>query len=157
MTPAPGPIQNRKSIERQQMTLTIAMAEQQTGIGVLDYLDREAEVPVLRGAQRQGDVIVVPQRPGIVSGATPITDSIPVVRGEAGGNTHALVADGPCMWAPRLDVTASSPDLGTLTVTEGATAFLAHPEHGFLGIGPGHYTVRRQVQESEKERRLVAD
>jgi hypothetical protein len=139
------------------MTLTIAMAERQTGIEVLDYLDREAEVPILTGVQRQGDVIVIPhRRPGLIAGAKLVTDSIPVVRGENGGNTHALVADGPCSWAPRPEVTASSPDLGTLTVDEGSTAFLAHPEHGFLGIGPGQYTIRRQVEETDR-RQLVSD
>jgi hypothetical protein len=138
------------------MTLTIAMAERTTGIEVLDYLDREAEVPVLTGTQRQGDVIVVPHRPGLVAGAKPVDETIPVVRGENGGNTHALVADGPCTWAARERVSATEPDLGTLTVEEGSTAFLAHPEHGFLGIGPGQYTLRRQVEETDR-RELVAD
>ncbi len=138
------------------MTLTLEMAERATGIEVLDYLDRQAEVPILTGIQRQGDVIVIPQRPGLVSAAKPITDAIPVVRGENGGNTHALVADGPCTWAARERVSATEPDLGTLTVPEGSGAFLAHPEHGFLGIGPGQYTIRRQVEEADKAR-LVAD
>lgn len=136
--------------------LTVKEAERLTGIEVFDYLDRDAEVPVLAGMQRQGDLIVVPQRAGKVAGLVPIpADGIPVVRGEAGGNTHALLADGPCLWAGRR-ATATDPGLGILVVPDGASAFLAHPEHGFLGIGPGEYRIRRQVEAAEQAR-LVAD
>ncbi|NUR64049.1 MAG: hypothetical protein HOV87_36130 [Catenulispora sp.] len=31
-----------------------------------------------------------------------------------------------------------------LTVAVGATAYLAHPEHAYSGIGPGTYVLRRQ-------------
>lgn len=138
------------------MTITISDAIARTGVEVLDHLDRSAEVPVVSGLQRQGDVIVVPHAAGQDKGTQIPPDGIAVVRGEAGGNTHALVADGPCTWAPRDLVTAASPDLGTLTVNEGSTAFLAHPEHGFLAIGPGQYNIRRQVEETDR-RQLVAD
>lgn len=136
--------------------ITLQEAESLTGIEVLDYLDRQAEVPVLTGMQRQGDVIVVPQRAGNVAGLAPVPDEgIAVVRGEAGGNTHSLLADGPCMWAGRT-ATADDPILGRLVVPDGSTAFLAHPEHGFVGIGAGDYVLRRQVEAAEQAR-LVAD
>jgi hypothetical protein len=46
--------------------------------------------------------------------------------------------------------------VGVFTVTEGATAYLAHPEHGYMGIAPGTYTVRRQREQAD-EIRQVAD
>lgn len=59
------------------------------------------------------------------------------------------------LWASR-QATAASPDLGTLTVPEGGSAYLMHPEHGAQGIGPGDYILRRQVEAAEQAR-LVAD
>jgi hypothetical protein len=133
--------------------ITIAEAEKATGITVLDHLDRSAEVPVICGLQRQGDVLVIPQRMGAAKGTPIPPEGIPVVRGEAGGNTHTLLASGPCYWR---SLTGQTTDLGELTVPEDSVAFLAHPEHGFLGIGPGSYLVRRQREQADVIR-LVAD
>lgn len=123
------------------------------------HLEADAEVPVLCGMQRQGDIIVIPMRAAKVAGQQPVpAGGIPVVRGEAGGNTHLLVGGDPAvpvMWAAR-QATAADPDLGTLTVPDGASAFLLHPEHGAQGIGPGDYVIRRQVEAAEQAR-LVAD
>jgi len=126
------------------------------GVDVDPHLDREALVPVSTGLQRQGDVIVIPS--GIAGrGTANATRAVPragtpVVRSEAGGNTHLLLADGPVRYdpAPR-DLT-----LGILTVEDGATAYLAHAEHGYAGIGPGTYVVRRQREQAD-EIRMVAD
>ena len=93
------------------------------GITVDDHLDRELDIPVLTGLQRQGDVIVIPTR------TKPATTPVPaagtaVVRGENGGNTHAIVGSAFC------DVrtaTAERLTLAVLTVPE--VAYLAHPEH----------------------------
>ena len=46
--------------------------------------------------------------------------------------------------------------VATLSVPDGATAWLGHPEHAYLGIGPGTYEVRRQREQAE-ELRVVAD
>ncbi len=46
--------------------------------------------------------------------------------------------------------------LGVLIVAAGATAFLAHPEHGYAGIAPGMYLFRRQREQAD-EIRLVQD
>lgn len=117
------------------------------------HLEAQAEVPILSGLQRQGDLLIVPMRAGKVAGAEPVpAEGIAVVRGE-GGNTHLLVAEGPVAWAPRPSAGA---DQGTLVVEPEGTAFLLHPEHGATGIGAGSYTIRRQ-REQHDEIRLVQD
>jgi hypothetical protein len=119
------------------------------------HLDREATVPVSAGLQRQGDVIVIPARiVGTASEATTVVKAagVAVVRSESGGNTHLLLADGPV----RYDAATRDLTLGVLTVGKGATAYLAHPEHGYAGIAPGTYVVRRQREQAE-EIRLVQD
>jgi hypothetical protein len=135
-------------------SMTIAQAVTRYGVDVLDHLDRDATVPILSGLQMQGDVAVIPITTG--SATTPVPpEGVAVVRGESGGNTHLLLADGPVMFDQR---TASDTDLllGILDVPEGATAYLAHPEHAYTGIAPGRYEVRRQREQAD-ELRLVAD
>lgn len=128
------------------------------GVDVDEHLDRAITIPVLDGLQAQGDIIVVPADiAGVDSPAlTPVPRAgVPVVRGENGGNTHLLLAEG--------DVTfdGHTPDrqellLGTLTVGVGSVAHLAHPEHGYASIAPGTYVIRRQREQAD-EVRLVAD
>lgn len=106
-------------------------------------------VPVLTGLQFQGDVAVKPgtgMRRG-TRGPVP-AEGVVVVRGEVGRNTHRLLAAGPCTWArnPLAGRVADDLVIGALHVPPGATAYLHHPEHGYLGIGPGDYAVRRQRQ-----------
>ena len=120
---------------------TISQLVDTHGVDVDPHLERDALVPVSAGLQRQGDVIVIPAaivRAGSEATTLVPRDGVPVVRGEAGGNTHLLLADGPVRWdtAPR-DLT-----LGVLTVEAGAVAFeefLAgdnHREDGLVaGIG----------------------
>lgn len=132
---------------------TVAEMTAVTGVSVVTALD-DAEIPVLSGMQRQGDVMVIP---AAVKAVTLVeSGGTPVVRGESGGNTHALfAADGPAF----CDVQAgSATDLrvAVLSVPEGSTAYLAHPEHGFMGIAPGSYEIRRQREVAE-ELRMVAD
>lgn len=115
------------------------------------HLVADAEIPVLTGAQRQGDVIVLPMRSGKVANLKPIpAEGIAVVRGEAGGNTHRLVGGG--QWAPNTTDLATQ---GTLVVGD-EPAYLIHEEHGAQGIGRGSYIVRRQVEQAEVLR-VVAD
>lgn len=125
-------------------------------VEVPEQLLADAEVPMLDGPQRQGDVIVLPvalARPGKVESPSAVpAEGVAVVRGENGGNTHLLVAEGPVVWAPA----TGTLDLGTLTVPDGAAAWLLHPEHGTNGIAPGSYVVRRQREQAD-EIRLVAD
>ena len=131
---------------------TLAALIDRHAIDVLDHLDREALVPVLSGLQFQGDVAVIPPVGPVASTPVPAA-GLPVVRGEAGGNTHTLLGEGPVMFdAAR----PGGQELGLLTVPEGSVAYLAHPEHAYTGIAAGSYVVRRQ-REMADELRLVAD
>lgn len=137
---------------------TLAEVINRHGVDVLDHLDRQLEVPVLAGLQAQGDVMVVPEGIAFVRqlATTPVPRSgVAVVKGENGGNTHLLLAEGTVFFdsIPRTD---SGLDLGVLTVPAGSTALLAHPEHGYAGIAAGTYTVRRQREQAD-EIRLVQD
>lgn len=138
-------------------TLTIAQAVARHGIDVLDHLDRDATIPVMAGLQMQGDLAIVPiVRAAHTTAVTPVPPGgVEVVRGENGGNTHTLLAEGDVRYDER-DVTATSLVLGMLTVGDGATAYLAHPEHAYSGIAPGCYEIRRQREQAD-ELRLVAD
>ena len=117
------------------------------------HLSAQADVPLLAGMQRQGDVLVVPGSPGKPGDPVP-PEGVAVVRGEAGGNTHLLVAVGDVRWAPV--TSASGLTLGRLDVAPGAEAYLLHAEHGAAGIAPGSYIVKRQREQAEVAR-LVAD
>jgi hypothetical protein len=136
------------------MATTTEMIEA-TGVDVVTAQDVDIDIPVLDGVQRQGDVIVLP-RIGILA-TTPVpAGGTPVVRGENGGNTHAIyAADGPVF----CDVSQSSVrdlKVAVLTVPDGSTAYLGHPEHGYQGFAPGSYEIRRQ-REMAEEMRMVAD
>ena len=126
-------------------------------IEILDYLDRQVEVPVLPGLQAQGDVLIVPASiAGTGNATTPVpAGGIPVVRGESGGNTHTLVAEGECFFDPAT-ASATSLALGILTVGDGGCAYLCHPEHSYAGIAPGSYELRRQREQADQIR-IVSD
>ena len=125
------------------------------GIDVLEHLDRQVTIPVLATAQRQGDVFVLPITTGEAKTVVPTTGT-PVVRGENGGNTHAIVGDGEVFVDVVTNPSARDLRVATLLVKEGSTAYLTHPEHGYLGIAPGVYHIRRQREQAE-ELRIVAD
>ena len=140
--------------------LTIEQAITRYGVDIDEHLDRQATIPVHDGLQCQGDVAVVPQamtrRHHLHPATTPVPSAgVPVVRGEAGGNTHLLLGQGDVFWDGH---TGGPTDLrlGTLTVATGAVAYLAHPEHAYAGIAPGTYEVRRQREQAD-EIRIVAD
>ena len=136
------------------------------GVDVHDHLDRDELVPVHDGVQFQGDVAVLPVNADVPATGTgypkPVpTAGIPVVRGENGGNTHLLLTAGPLdddttpaadaepvTWDPSTGGPTNL-DLGVLNVPAGTTAWLAHPEHGYLGIGAGNYTIRRQREQAD--------
>jgi hypothetical protein len=143
------------------VSLTYSQVLEARHATVPPHLIADAEVPVLTGLQRQGDLLIVPLTKATSTPwkAQPIPpEGVAVVRGENGGHTHHLAAyNGVCLWAGNPSVSATEPNLGELEVPKGAAAFLSHDdEHGANGIGPGRYTIRRQVEESDR-RRLVAD
>lgn len=126
-----------------------------TDLRVLDHLDREATLPTVTAAACQGDVSIL--RVTTPPATTPMPKSgVPVVRGEAGGNTHSLHADGTGVCWDQAKTSGDGLTLGTLTVPEGTAAFLLHPEHGGMAITPGTYRIGRQ-REFAGEWRLVAD
>jgi hypothetical protein len=135
------------------MQHTLGSVARMADVAVLDHLDRQVDVPVIDGPQAQGDLIVIPA-PDLSAATIPVPRAgVPVVRGENGGNTHLLVADGPVYF----DATpASGQTLGTLTAPAGSAAFLIHPEHGATGIAPGSYVIRRQREQADQIR-MVAD
>ena len=127
------------------------------GVDVHEHLDRDELVPTSAGLQFQGDVAVIPTVTLPIGGTAVPPAGVPVVRGENGGNTHLLLALGDNVtWLPARRLAATALDLGHLTVPAGTTAYLAHPEHGYLGIAPGAYTIRRQREQADVVR-LVAD
>jgi hypothetical protein len=121
---------------------------------VLDHLDLDASLPVVTRAACQGDVSILRVTTAAATTAVPAS-GVAVVRGENGGNTHSLHGDGPILWDPAVP-SQTSLLLGTLTVPEGSTAVLLHPEHGGMSIVAGTYRVGRQ-REMADEIRMVAD
>ena len=115
----------------------------------------DIDVPLLRGAQRQGDVLVLPTQDQPERMAEPQeaaaipAEGVVVVRGEADGDGHLLLGDGT--WSP----SATAPDLGVVQVV--TEAYLIHPEHGALGIAAGEYRLRRQREHTQAGPRMVAD
>lgn len=135
-------------------TRTMADLIQATGLEVLTQLDREVSIPLVGGAQRQGDVLILP-RPGVTATTLVPSTGTPVVRGENGGNTHAIQADGE-VYCDVMEPSVRSLTVAHLFVAEGSEAVLCHPEHGFNRIAPGSYEIRRQ-REMAEEMRMVAD
>ena len=116
---------------------------------VLEHLDRDAAIPHITLAGIQGDVSFLrDDELGAATTAVPAA-GVPVVRGE-GGNTHALFADGDVFYdrAP-VDDDPETTGIGTLTVADGATAFLIHPEHGAMSFGAGTWRVGRQREQAD--------
>lgn len=132
-------------------TMTLRDAVALTGQSVLAHLDRQASVPVVTTAACQGDVSIL--RVTTAQATTPMPHSgVPVVRGEAGGNTHSLHGGGFFDWVDSREGLT----LGTLTVPDGVDVLMSHPEHGALLIAPGTYRIGRQ-REFAGEWRMVAD
>lgn len=135
-------------------TLTLADVEKAFQVSHLEHLDREAAVPVVNGLAAQGDVAIVPAvQLAAASTKIPAT-GYPVVRGENGGNTHALF--GPGFYDAESNVPDGELRLGTLTVPAGEQVLLSHPEHGGLLIEAGTYEMRRQREQADVVR-IVAD
>ena len=125
------------------MRLAALIAEH--GVDVHDHLDRDDIVPVRRpysSGRRRGHHPRIAgsggRRPGPRRG-------IPVVRGEAGGNTHLLLASGAVSWSP---VDRVGLDLGVLTVADGAVSYLAHPSTA-TWVSAGRYVLRRRREQAD--------
>ncbi len=136
--------------------ITLHEAITRYGVEVDPHHEREAGIPIISGLQAQGDLIVVPAAQSLPVATDPVPRAgIAVVRGESGGNTHLLLADGPVFFTP-IQRSRSGLTLGVVTVPAGSTGYLAHPEHAYSGIAPGSYELRRQ-REMADEIRMVHD
>lgn len=133
---------------------TLGTIIESTGVDVDAHLDRDEIIPVLSGLQIQGDIAVVPTRKSNKPGLLVPREGVPVVRGENGGHTHLLLGEG-IVWAA-VEARRGELTLGVLDVPKGTVGYLAHPEHGYLAVGPGSYRLRRQ-REMADEIRLVSD
>ncbi|MEV0382832.1 hypothetical protein [Nonomuraea sp. NPDC050643] len=145
------------------MTVTLASLARQTGLAVLDHLEQSMRIPVIDGPQAQGDLIVVPL--SFVSASVQVRDhaswervppeGVELLRGAAGGNPHALVAEpGTCRWTRQV---WDSDGLAIGVFDASSVVYLLHPEHGGSGCAPGTYVVRRQREHEGHRSRLVAD
>jgi len=125
-------------------------------ITIPDHILEDAEVPVLTGAQRQGDVGIFPITKTTLKNFEPIPlGGVQVVRGEAGGHTHWLDGDGSVEYAPAGQRDGSML-LGELRVGEGSAAYLTHEdEHGSNAIGPGMYTFHSKREQADEIRRVT--
>ena len=138
-------------------TATLGQLIDHHGVDVLDHLDRDLEVPVNTGLQFQGDLAVIPTgaaSPPAGDGARVPAEGIPVIEAIAGGHEHRLLAGTPGTATFTPATGTGGQDIGVLHCTE--PAFLAHPEHGYLGVAPGSYVLRRQREQADEER-LIAD
>jgi hypothetical protein len=140
------------------MILSEALARHD--IQVADELLATIDVPVLCGPQRQGDVLIIPRpKLGKAERATMTVvgrEGVPVVRGEATGNTHLLDAvEGTVLWAPATPVPRDV-RLGVLHIEPGAVAHLLHTgEHGCNAIGPGTYVLHGKREQADEIRRVA--
>lgn len=131
---------------------TLTEVEHRYGVSHLDHLDKEVALPTVDRLAFQGDVAIV--RNDKIASTDPIPEAgYPVVKGENGGNTHAVFGKG--FFTPGV-VSATNLVLGTLTVPADEEVLLSHPEHGGMIIAPGSYEVRRQREQAD-ELRMVAD
>lgn len=140
------------------MITTLSELEHMTDTRALDHLDREAALPAVTTAACQGDVSVLRVTTRAATTVLPQA-GFPVVRGEAGGNTHSLHAApgaGVCFDPNTGNGNFDDLVLGVLTVPDGGQAFLLHAEHGGMAINPGTYRIGRQ-REFAGEWRMVAD
>ena len=132
---------------------TLADAERAYGTTHLDHLDRQADLPTVDRLGFQGDVAIIRDESATPSTVPVPAAGYPVVKGENGGNTHALFGTHAC-YTPSgtAGLDPSDLDLGVLTVPQGPAALLSHPEHGGLLIAPGTYVLRRQREQADVAR-----
>lgn len=140
--------------ENMLSTATLGQLIDRHGVDVLDHLDRQLEVPVCDGLQFQGDlaVIPVPARGFSAGKGTEVSAAgLAVIEAAGGGHEHRLLAGAP---GTAHFEAAAGQDIGYLETA--GPAYLAHPEHGYLGLAAGSYVLRRQREQADEER-LVAD
>jgi hypothetical protein len=116
---------------------------------VLDYLDRQAEIPTVTRAGIQGDISFL--RVTTAAATKPIPAAGIVVATGRSGHDHRILPAGFLDLAP---VGTDSLAIGTLTVPEGSQAFVLHDEHGGLAFAPGTYRIGRQREMADEIRNV---
>lgn len=139
--------------------LTYTEAAHRVGLEPYDDLVADVEVPVLCGAQRQGDILIVPLDRKIgkaeLAAFTPVPAAgLTIVRGT---NDHILDAyQGDVLWSPATNQPDGSVLVGHLIVETGAVAYLTHTEeHGTNAIGPGVYRITGKREQADIVRRVA--
>jgi hypothetical protein len=130
---------------------TLAELTSTYGVDVLEYLDRQADIPVLSGPQIQGDVSFLPVT--TAPATTPVPAGGVVLAAGREGHAHRLM---PGAFFDRAQSRDGSLVIGTMTVPDGAEGYVAHDEHGYTGFAPGTYQVGGQ-REYAGEWQRVAD
>ena len=138
---------------------TITKLQEKFGSTDLDHLLEaygDVDIPVISGEpQHQGDLFVIPTREGNADTMLQVPlEGIAVIRGEAGGNTHLLMAEGEVLFSPTTPQRGSVV-LGNLWVKKGATAILHHIEHGYNLVGEGFYSMRGKRTQMDEIRRVA--
>ena len=118
------------------------------------HMVEDAEVPVLAGRQRQGDLYLVPMKSGGTAGSQVPAAGVALIRGEALGNTHLLLPSPGVTYRPVVDQSAGE-IVGMIDVADGAIAYFHHIEHGYVAMCPGSYLVRRQREQRDLIRLVV--
>jgi hypothetical protein len=120
-------------------------------------LAAQVDVPVLAGAQCQGDLIALPRPLARPAGTAIPPAGVEVVGSVGGGNTHTLLSgDGPACCYDAREPGPSGLVLGVLTVPAGAAAYLVHSEeHAANAFGPGTYEIRRQRERADVVQRVA--
>ena len=134
-------------------TMTLGSLESKYGTALLDHLDREVTIPILDAPQTQGDLGVLPAAFKRISkqATTPVPPEGTVVI--EGQHDHRLLGDGPIFFDRPRGMTM--PSIGVLRVPEGSVAWLAHAEHGYLGVAPGDYWISGQREWAGEWRRIA--
>lgn len=128
-------------------------------ITIPPHLEAQAEVPVVSGLWRQGDIYMRPEPDLAPKGAGVAAVGVKVVQGDADRNSHILDCPGG-RWHPGTYKDATA-DYGVVFVPAGAVAYVTHTgEHGSVGLAGGDTgtTWRLWSQLSyEQELRRAAD
>lgn len=134
------------------MTTTYGEALAMASVTVPEHLEAEAQVPVLAGPQRQGDLLIVPATETWPTGELVPAGGVQVMHGEATGNTHWLHQGLGCAGVAWHRADAGQV-VGVVSVPEGESALLIHTdEHGANGIGPGVYEIRSKREQADEVR-----
>lgn len=109
----------------------------------------EIDIPVLTGMQRQGDILILPRDAALLDErkfyaieGLPLFDLV-----SDDQHSHTLHGAGWVHFFDDPDQAPAPNSVAWLIVPNGAEAYLMHSaEHGALGIGPGHYEIRSQME-----------